>query len=116
MISLLHMLIECARNLPVLNSRRQQLVDPLRGEARTVELLYGPPQALKTVTRLDQRMFKLLLNRLVSDYGLYAQEGISAEQKLMMFMARCGGGLTGRFVAWEFQHSTFTVSLLVDNI
>lgn len=29
----------------------------------------------------------------------------------MMFMARCGGGLTGRFVAWEFQHSTFTVSL-----
>ena len=52
-ISLLYVLIEYVKNLLVLNGRRQQLIDPFRGEARTIELLYGPPQALKTVTRLD---------------------------------------------------------------
>jgi hypothetical protein len=93
------MLIECIKNLPVLNGRRQQLINPFRGKVRTIELLYGPPQALKTVTRLNQRMFKLLLNRLVNNYELYTQEGISVEQKLMIFIARCGGRLTGKFVA-----------------
>ena len=44
-------------------------------------------------------MFKLLLNWLISDYELYIQEGISAEQKLMMFMAKYRGGLTGKFIA-----------------
>ena len=58
-----------------------------------IELLYGP---LKTVTRLNQRMFKLLFNRLVNNCELHAQEGIPAEQKLMVFMARCGCGLTAR--------------------
>ena len=53
MISLLYILIKYTRNLLALNSRRQQLVNPLRGKVRTVELLYGPPQALKTVTRLN---------------------------------------------------------------
>ena len=48
------------------------------------------------VIRLDQRMFKLLLDLLVKDYKLHAQEGVSAEQKLMVFMVKCGGGLTGR--------------------
>ena len=43
-ISLLYVLIECVKNLLVLNGRRQQLVDPLRGEVRMIELLYGPPQ------------------------------------------------------------------------
>ena len=99
LLGLLHILIEAANNLPTASGKRQQLVNPLRGEGKTVELLYGPPQALKTVTRLNQRMFKLLLNRLINNYGLYAQEGISAEQKLMMFIARCGGGLSGGFVA-----------------
>jgi len=73
------MLIEAANNLPIASGKRQQLINPLRGKRKTVELLYGPPQALKTVTRLNQQMFKLLLNRLVNDYGLYTQEGISAE-------------------------------------
>ena len=61
-------------------------------------------------------MFKLLLNRLVDDYRLYTQEGISAEQKLIMFIARYRGGLSGGFMAWEFQYLTSTVSLLVVNI
>jgi len=86
------------KNLPALNSRRQQLVNPLCGKARTIELLYGPPQALKTLTRLNQRMFKLLLNRLVNGYKLHTQEGVSVEQKLIMFMARYRGGLTRRFI------------------
>ena len=47
------MLIKYIRNLLVLNSRRQQLINPLRGKVRIVELLYSPPQALKTVTRLN---------------------------------------------------------------
>jgi len=47
------MLIEAANNLPAASGKRQQLVDPLRGKGKTVELLYGPPQALKTVTRLN---------------------------------------------------------------
>jgi len=43
MISLLYMLIKYTRNLLVLNGRRQQLINPLRGKVRIVELLYGPP-------------------------------------------------------------------------
>lgn len=44
---------------------RQQIVNSLRGEARTVELLFGLPQAInKTLTWLDQELFVLLLNRL----------------------------------------------------
>jgi len=61
-------------------------------------------------------MFKLLLNRLVDDYGLYTQEGILAEQKLIIFIARYGGGLSRGFIAWEFQYLISTVSLLVVNI
>jgi len=47
------MLIEAANNLPIASGKRQQLVDPLRGKGKTVELLYGPSQALKTITRLN---------------------------------------------------------------
>ena len=61
-------------------------------------------------------MFKLLLNQLINGYKLYIQEGISVEQKLIMFMARYRGGLTGRFIVQEFQHLMSTVSLLVDDI
>ena len=43
-IPLLYVLIEYVKNLPVSNGRRQQLVDLLCGEARMIELLYGPPQ------------------------------------------------------------------------
>jgi hypothetical protein len=52
-ISLLYILIKCVKNLLVLNGRRQQLVNPLRGKVRTIELLYSPPQALKTLTCLN---------------------------------------------------------------
>jgi len=93
------MLIKATNNLPAASGKRQQLVNPLRGKGKTVELLYGPPQALKTVTRLNQRIFKLLLNQLINDYGLYTQEGISAEQKLIMFIARYRGSLSRGFVA-----------------
>jgi len=34
----------------------------------------------------------------------------------MMFMARYRGGLSGGFMAWEFQYLMSTVSLLVVNI
>ena len=53
LLGLLYMLIEAANNLPAASGKRQQLIDPLRGKGKTVELLYGPPQALKTVTRLN---------------------------------------------------------------
>ena len=66
-----------------------------RGEATTVELLYGPPKAIKTLTRMDQRTFKLLLDRLVNEYKLRPQEYISAEQKLMIFIAIYRGGWVG---------------------
>ena len=52
-ISLLYILIKNIKNLLVLNSRRQQLINLFRGKVRTIELLYGPPQALKTVIRLN---------------------------------------------------------------
>ena len=96
------MLINGVKNLPISNSKRQQIFNPLRGKATTVELLYGPPKAIKTLTRMDQRTFKLLLDRLVNEYELRPQEYISAEQKLMIFMAICGGGLGMRMAGWEF--------------
>ena len=111
LLTLFHILIECAKQLPSSGGRRQQIIDPLRGERKTIELLYGPPQAIKTVTRLDQQSFKLLLNRLVNKYSLCPQAGLSAAQKLMIFMSICGGGLSMRYVAYEWQHSTHTISL-----
>ena len=72
------------------------MFDSLRGEATTVELLYGPPKAIKTLTCIDQRTFKLLLDRLVNKYKLRPQECISAKQKLMIFMAIYRGGLSIR--------------------
>jgi len=48
------MLIKATNNLPTASGKRQQLINPLRGKGKTVELLYGPPQALKMVTRLNQ--------------------------------------------------------------
>ena len=72
------------------------MFDPLRGEATTVELLYGPPKAIKTLTCMDQRTFKLLLDRLVNEYELCPQECILVEQKLMIFMVIYGEGLNIR--------------------
>jgi len=111
LLTLFHVLIEYAKQLPSSGGRRQQIVGPLRGERKTIELLYGPPRAIKTVTRLDQRSFKLLLNQLVNKYSLYPQAGLSAAQKLMIFMSICGGGLSMRYVVYEWQHSTHTISL-----
>ena len=102
LLALFYVLIDGAKNLPISNSKRQQIFNPLRGKATTVELLYGPPKAIKTLTRMDQRTFKLLLDRLVNEYELRPQEYISAEQKLMIFMAICGGGLGMRMAGWEF--------------
>ena len=102
LLALFHVLIKGAKNLPISNSKRQQIFDPLRGKATIVELLYGPPKAIKTLTCIDQRTFKLLLNRLVNEYELRPQEYISAEQKLMIFMALYRGGLSMRIVGWEF--------------
>lgn len=110
LLALFQVLIDCAKNLPAADTRRQQLVNPLRGEIVTVELLYGPPKAIKSVTRLDQRTFQLLLEQLVNQYNLREQEGISAAQKLMIFMAIVGGGQSMRYIGWKFQHSTDTVS------
>jgi hypothetical protein len=98
-ISLLYILIKCIKNLPALNGRRQQLINPLRGKARTIELLYGPPQALKTVTRLNQRMFKLLLNRLVNDYKLHTQEGIGGAE---------AGDVYGQMWGWKAERTPST--------
>jgi hypothetical protein len=67
-----------------------------------VELLYGPLKAIKTLTRMDQRTFKLLLDRLVNEYELRPQECILVEQKLIIFMAIYGGGLGIRMAGWEF--------------
>src|SRR6266702_7765995 len=83
LLALFHVLINGAKNLPISNSKRQQMFNPLRGKATTVELLYGPPKAIKTLTHIDQRTFKLLLNWLINKYKLHPQECISAEQKLM---------------------------------
>ena len=102
LLALFYILIKGTKNLPILNSKRQQIFDPLRGKATIVELLYGPPKVIKTLTRMDQRMFKLLLDRLVNKYKLRPQECISAEQKLIIFMALYGGGLSIRMVGWEF--------------
>ena len=38
LLGLLHMLIEATNYLPTPSGKRQQLVDPLRGEGKTVEL------------------------------------------------------------------------------
>ena len=111
LLTLFHVLIECAKQLPSSGGRRQQLIDPLRGERKTIELLYGPPQEIKTVTRLNQQSFKLLLDQLVNKYNLCPQEGLSAAQKLIIFMSICGGGLSMRYIAYEWQHSTHTISL-----
>jgi len=96
LLALFYVLIDGAKNLPILNSKRQQIFDPLRGEATTVELLYGPPKAIKTLTCMDQRTFKLLLDRLVNEYELRLQECILVEQKLIIFMAIYRGGLSMR--------------------
>ncbi len=53
LLVLFHVLIDGAKNLPILNSKRQQIFDPLRGKVTTVELLYGPPKAIKTLTCID---------------------------------------------------------------
>jgi hypothetical protein len=53
MILLLYILIKCVKNFLVLNGRRQQLINPFRGKVRTIELLYSPLQAFKTVIRLN---------------------------------------------------------------
>ena len=111
LLGLFHVLIDGAKNLPILNSKRQQIFNPLRGKATTVELLYSPLKAIKMLTHIDQRMFKLLLNQLVNEYKLRPQECISAEQKLMIFMAIYGGGLSIRIAKWKFQHLTYTISL-----
>ena len=111
LLTLFYVLIECAKQLPSSGGRRQQLIDPLRSERKTIKLLYGPPQAIKTVTRLNQQSFKLLLNQLVNKYNLCLQEGLSAAQKLMIFMLICGGGLSMRYVAYEWQHLMYTISL-----
>ena len=42
LLGLLYMLIEATNNLPAASGKRQQLVDPLRGKGKTVELLYSP--------------------------------------------------------------------------
>jgi len=42
LLGLLYMLIEAANNLSIASGKRQQLVNPLRGKGKTVELLYGP--------------------------------------------------------------------------
>jgi len=70
LLALFHVLIKGAKNLPILNSKRQQIFNPLRSKAIIVELLYGPPKVIKTLTYMDQRTFKLLLNRLVNKYKL----------------------------------------------
>ena len=96
LLALFHVLIDSVKNLPISNNKRQQIFNPLRGEATTVELLYSPLKAIKMLTYIDQRTFKLLLNWLVNKYELRPQECISAEQKLMIFMAIYRGGLSIR--------------------
>ena len=99
LLALIQILIDYAKSLPAPSRKRQQIVDPLRGEARTVELLLGPPQAIKTLTRLNQELFVLLLDRLVNEYSLSRQEGVLAAQKLIIFIAICRGRLSQRLVA-----------------
>ena len=53
LLALFHVLIKGAKNLPILNSKRQQIFKPLRGKATMIELLYGPPKAIKTLTYMD---------------------------------------------------------------
>ena len=48
------------------------------------------------LTYMDQRTFKLLLNRLVNKYKLRPQEYILAEQKLIIFIVIYRGGLSIR--------------------
>ena len=43
LLALFQVLIDYAKNLPTADIRHQQLVNPLRGEIVTVELLYGSP-------------------------------------------------------------------------
>ena len=57
-------LIDCAKSLPAPSRRPQQIVDPLHGEVRTVELLFGLPQAIKMLTWLINQELFVLLNRL----------------------------------------------------
>ena len=42
LLALIQMLIDYVKSLPTPSRRRQQIIDPLRGEARTVELLLRP--------------------------------------------------------------------------
>ena len=102
LLALFHVLINSAKNLPILNNKRQQIFNPLRGKTTIVELLYSPLKAIKTLTCIDQRMFKLLLDWLVNEYKLRPQEYISAEPKLMIFIAIYRGGLSIRIAGWEF--------------
>src|SRR6266700_7115136 len=102
LLALFHVLINSAKNLPILNNKRQQIFNPLRGKTTIVELLYSPLKAIKMLTYIDQRTFKLLLNWLINKYKLHPQECISAEQKLMIFIAIYRGGLNIKMARWEF--------------
>ena len=53
LLTLFHVLIECAKQLPSNGGWRQQIVDPLHGERKMIKLLYGPPQAIKMVMQLN---------------------------------------------------------------
>ena len=70
LLVLIQILIDYTKSLPAPSRRRQQIINPLRGKARTVELLLGPLQAIKTLTRLNQELFVLLLDRLINEYNL----------------------------------------------
>ena len=52
-LTLFHVLIKRAKQLPSNSRRRQQLINPLYGKKKTIKLLYRPLQAIKTVTWLN---------------------------------------------------------------
>jgi DDE superfamily endonuclease len=90
---------------------RTMYTDAFRGAELTTQLLTGPPERIRDMTRLEREVFLELLRWLCENSKLKDSRQVSSAEKLIIFLYICAQGVKFRLAAETLQHSTRTIHL-----
>ncbi|KAH7854211.1 hypothetical protein Vadar_011394 [Vaccinium darrowii] len=92
--------------------KHPQRTFPISGQEYTTWLLNGHPDVMREMLRVDAHTFRALVNLLVKKGHLkkWDHMRLSVEESLAIFLYICGHGKRQRCAAYQFRHSTTTIS------